>query len=106
MLISQLNKEGRTWESFLSELGFEEKIKEKGKMLAEDLNQQMKNHEEQTEHIAAEGKGFLENLNQINNLFPKGSVIDETSNKQLKEEHKKPETLSMVIKNITSKKEE
>ena len=93
MLISQLNKEGRSWESFLSELGFEEKIKEKGKRVAEDLNQQTKNHEEQTEHIAAEGKGFVEKPNQISNLFPKASVTDEN-----------PETLSMVLKNITSKK--
>ena len=66
----------------------------------------MENHEEQTEHIAAEGKGFLENPNQINNLFPEASVIDETSNKQLKQEHKNLEMLSMLLKNITSKKEE
>ena len=45
----------------------------------------MKNHEEQTEHIAVEGKGFVEKPNQINNLFPEFSVTDE-----------KPETLSMV----------
>ena len=31
LLISQLNREGRTWGSFLSELGFEEKTKEKEK---------------------------------------------------------------------------
>ena len=53
LLISQLNREGWTWESFLSELGFEEKTKEKGKRVTEDLNQQMKNHEEQTEHVVA-----------------------------------------------------
>ena len=75
-------------------------------MVAEDLNQQMENHEEQTEHIAEEGKGFVEETKQMNNLFPEASVTDETSNKHLKEEHKKPDTLSMVIKNITSKKEE
>ena len=70
------------------------------------MNQQTVNHEEQTEHIAVEGKGFLENPNQINNLFPESFVTYETSNKQIKEEHKKAETLSMVLKNITSKKEE
>ena len=42
----------------------------------------------------------------MNNLFPKTSATDETSSKQLKEDHKKPDTLSMVIKNINSKKEE
>ena len=94
LLISQLNKEGQTWESFLSELGFEEKTKEKGKMATEDLNQQMKNHEEQTEHVATEGKGFVEEPNQ-NNLFPEALVTDENH-----------ETLSMVLKNITSKNKE
>ena len=39
VLISDLSKEGRSWESFLLGLGFEEKVKEKGKR-AEDLNQQ------------------------------------------------------------------
>ena len=39
-------------------------------------------------------------------MFPEASVTDETSNKQLKQEHKNPETLSMLLKNITSKKEE
>ena len=62
-------------------------------MVVEDLNQQTKNHEEQTEHIATEGKDFLEKPNQINNLFPEASVTNENS-----------ETLSMVLKNITSKK--
>ena len=59
LLISQLSKEGRSWESFLSELGFEEKVKEKGKKAAQDLNQQTKKHEEHTEYIAEEGKGFI-----------------------------------------------
>ena len=31
LVISQLHREGRTWESLLSELGFEERTKEKGK---------------------------------------------------------------------------
>ena len=55
--------------------------KEQGKSVAEDLNQRTKNHEEQTEHIAAEGKGFVEEPTQMNNLFPKSLVTDETSNK-------------------------
>ena len=42
----------------------------------------------------------------MNNLFPETSAIDETSSKQLKEDHKKTNMLSMVIKNISSKKEE
>ena len=54
----------------------------------------MKNHEEQTEYVAAEGKGFVEEPNR-NNLFLEVSVTDEN-----------PETLSMMLKNITSKNEE
>jgi len=57
------------------------------------LNQQTRNHEEQTEYVTAEGKGFVEEPNQ-NNLFPEVSVTDEN-----------PETLSMMLKNITSKNE-
>ena len=101
-----MNKEGQSWESFLSELGFEEKIKEKGKRVAEDLNQQMENHEEQTEHIAEEGKDFIEEPKKMNNLFPENSATEETTSNQLKEDHKNPDTLSMVIKNINSKTEE
>ena len=57
------------------------------------MNQQTKNNEEQTEHVAAKGKGFEEEPNQ-NNMFPEVLVIDEN-----------PETLSMMLKNITSKNE-
>ena len=78
----------------MSELGFEEKTKEKGKRVTKDSNQQTNNHEEQTKHVAAEGKGFVEEPNE-NNLFLEASVIDE-----------KPKTLSMILKNITSNNEE
>ena len=93
LMSSQLNKEGRTWQSFLLDLGFEEKTKEKGKRVTKDLNEQTRNHEEQTEYVATEGKGFVEEPNQ-NNLFPEFLVTDEN-----------PETLSMMLKNITSKNE-
>ena len=53
------------------------------------MNQQKKNHEAQTEHVAVEAKGFVEEPNQ-NNLFPEVSITDEN-----------PETLSMMLKNIT-----
>ena len=44
----------------MSELGFEERTKEKVKRVTEDLNQQTRNHEEQVEYVTAEGKGFVE----------------------------------------------
>ena len=53
----------------------------------------MRNHEEQAEYVTTEGKGFVEEPNQ-NNLFPEVSITDEN-----------PETLSMMLKNITSKNE-
>ena len=57
------------------------------------MNQQTRNHEKQTEYVVAEGKGFLEEPSQ-NNLCPEVSVTDEN-----------PETLSFMLKNITSKNE-
>ena len=53
LIVSQLYREGRTWESLLSELGFEEKTKEKGKRVMEDLNQQTTNHEKQIEAVVS-----------------------------------------------------
>ena len=44
LIVSQLHREGRTWENLLSELGFEEKTKEKGKRVMEDSDQQTTNH--------------------------------------------------------------
>ena len=46
-----------------------------------------------TEYVVTEGKGFVDKPNQ-NNLFLEVSVTDEN-----------PETLSMMLKNITSKNE-
>ena len=70
------------------------------------MNQQIGKHEEHIEHIAEEGKDFIEEPKQMNNLFPENSATDETSSKHLKEDHKNHDTLSMVIQNINSKKEE
>ena len=58
------------------ELGFEEKVKEKEKKAAEDLNQQTEKHEEQIEHITEEGKDFIEEPKLVNNLFPEASNTD------------------------------
>ena len=57
------------------------------------MNQQTRNHEKQTEYVVTKGNGFVEEPNQ-NNLFPEVLVID-----------KNPETLSMMLKNITSNNE-
>ena len=56
--------------------------------------------------LLEEGKDFIEEPKKMNNLFLETSITDEKLSKQLKEDHKNPDTLSMVIKNINSKKEE
>ena len=63
----------------------------------------MEKHEEQTQHSAEEGKDFIQETKQMNNLVLENSATDETSSKQLKEDHKNLDTLSMVIKDINSK---
>ena len=44
LIVSQLHREGRTWETLLIELGFEENTKEKGKRIMEDSDQQTTSH--------------------------------------------------------------
>ena len=39
-------------------------------------------------------------------MFAETSSTDETTSKKVKEDHKNPDTLSVVIKNVNSKKEE
>ena len=80
-MISHLSKEGQSWESFLFELRFEEKVKEKGKKETQDLNQQIEKHEEQNEHIVEEGKDFIEEPKKVNNLFLETSATNETTSK-------------------------
>ena len=86
------------------------KKREKGKKNSykkvEDLNQQTEKCKEQTEHIAEEGKDFMEEPKVVNSLFPEVSTTNETTSKQVKEDLKNPDTLSMVIKNVNSKEEE
>ena len=93
LIVSQLHREGQTWETLLTELGFEENTKEKGKRVTKDLDQQTTNHKKQIEAIVAEGKGFIEKPSQ-KILCPEASFTDEN-----------PETLSVMLKNLTSKNE-
>ena len=39
LILAQLQKEDRTWESLLTELGFTDNPKEKGKRMLDDANQ-------------------------------------------------------------------
>ena len=112
LVISHLNKDGQSWESFLLGLGFEEKVKEKGKRAESsykkigDLNQQAEKHVEQTEQIAEEGKDFIEELKVANGLFLEALATYETIVKQVKEYLKNLDSLSIVINNANLKEEE
>ena len=90
--LSQLHKEGRTRESLLIELGFKENPKEKGKRMMEDLDQQTTSHKKQIQSAEEEGKDITEKPIQ-EGLCPEASFTNEN-----------PEKLSVMLKNITSKK--
>ena len=79
-----MNKDGRSWESFLLGSRFEEKFKEKGKKVessynkTDDVNQQTEKYVEQTKRVAEEGKDLTEELKVANGLFPEASATEET----------------------------
>ena len=61
---------------------------------------------EQTKWVAEEGKDLTEELKVVNGLFPEASATDETIVKQVKEDLKNHDSLSIVIKNASLKEEE
>ena len=61
---------------------------------------------EETKRIAEEGKDFIEEPKVANGLFPEASATDETIVKQVKEDLKNPDSLSIVIKNANVKEGE
>ena len=77
----------------MTELGFEENVKEKGKMIMEDSDQQTTSHKKQIQAVVEEGKGFTEKPIH-KSLCPETSFTDEN-----------PEKLSVMLKHITSKNE-
>ena len=62
------------------------------------MNQQIEKHEDQTKHIAEEGKDFIKEPKVVNSLFPEASATNETTSKKVKEDLKNLDTLSMIIK--------
>ena len=59
-ILSQLQKEGRTWESLLTELGFKDNPKEKGKRMIEDSDQQTTSPKKPVQTVEKEGKNTTE----------------------------------------------
>jgi len=93
LILSQLHKEGRTWEALLTELGFKDNPKEKGKRMMEDLDQQTTSHKKPIQTAEEEGKNTTEKSSQ-EGLCPEASCTNEN-----------PEKLSVMLKNIASKSE-
>ena len=86
LILSQLHKEGRTWESLLTELGFKENPKEKGKRMMEDLYQQATSHKKPIQTTKEEGKDITKKPIQ-EGLCPEASFTNEN-----------PEKLSVMLK--------
>ena len=80
LIVSQFHREGRNLETLLTELGFEENIKEKGKRIMEDSDQQTTSHKKQIEAAVEEGKGFTEKPIQ-EGLCPKTSFTNQNPKK-------------------------
>ena len=77
----------------MTELGFEENTKEKGKMIMEDSDQQTTSHKKPIQTVEEEGKNTTEKPIQ-EGLCPEASCTNEN-----------PEKLSVMLKNIASKSE-
>jgi len=92
LVLTQLEKEGRSWSSLLAELGFSENPKEKGKKMMEDAHQQIINP------VDAVNKDKNEEINDVDkagqsNVDPQTPCIQEGTEK-----------LSDIFKNIVSNK--
>ena len=93
LILSQFQKEGRTWEALLTELGFKDNPKEKGKRMIEDSDQKITSPKKPVQTVEKEGKNTTEKHIQ-EGFCPKASCTSETLEK-----------LSVMLKNITSKSE-
>ena len=88
LVLTQLEKEGRSWNSLLAELGFSENPKEKGKKMMDEASQQIINHTDA-------------NQNDKNKEI---SVVNKPVNPQTPCIQEGTEKLSDIFKSIASKK--
>ena len=93
LILAQLQKEGRTWESLLTELGFKDNPKEKGKRMMENTDQQTTSPKKPIQTVEKEGNNTTDKPIQ-EGLCPEASYTNEN-----------PEKLSVMLKNIASKSE-
>ena len=88
MVLKQLEKEGRSWNSLLSELGFSENPKEKGKKMMEDAQEFITNPAETIQ-------------NEVNQIEP---IVNELVNPKTPCIQEGSEKLCDIFKSIASKK--
>ena len=91
LILAQLHKEDKTWESLLTELGFRDNPKEKGKRMLDDANQQETSPKKTVQEVE----------NEENNTTDKH--IQESLNPEIGCTDENPEKLSNMMKSITSK---
>ena len=60
LILAHFQKEERTWESLLTELGFKDNPKEKGKRMMEDTDQQTTSPKKPVQTVEKEGKNTTE----------------------------------------------
>ena len=92
LILTQLQKEERTWGSLLTELGFSDNPKEKGKKMIDDANQQVANPTETVQEGKNKEKDDVCNPVQ-DSLGPETPCTQEN-----------PEKLNDMFKSIASKK--
>ena len=91
LILAQLQKEDRTWESLLTDLGFRDNPKEKGKRMLDDANQQETSPKKTVQEVENEEKNTAD------------KHIQESLNPEIAYTDENPEKLSNMMKNITSK---
>ena len=91
LILAQLQKEERTWESLLTELGFKDNPKEKGKRMTEDIDQQTTSPKKPAQTVEKEENNTAEKPIQ-EGLCPEASCTNEN-----------PEKLNDTLKSIASK---
>ena len=92
LILTQLQRKKRTWESLLAELGFRDNPKEKGKRMLDDANQQETSPKKTVQEVENEEKNTVD------------KHIQESLNYEIACTDENPEKLSNMMKNITSKK--
>ena len=91
LILTQLQREKRTWASLLAELGFRDNPKEKGKKMLDEANQQATSPKKIVQEVENEEKNDADKPVQ-KSLSPEIACTDENLEK-----------LSNMMKNITSK---